>query len=219
MSFDGRPSDQASDWAPGVSLRRAKTPFRQSGKLRIRGVDPIGRAVMSESEITLKITPPRLSRAAVERERLQGFWDEVHERTAIQLVAPAGFGKTTVLLQWRRRWLERGAVVAWMSCDTEDDPARFVTALSRSVRSASGRLGPGSTCSGIAALTDLLSEIAQRGAQTVIVIDEAERLPTATVRTCVQYLLLNAPANLSVAISSRMALPLRIAELAAKGNL
>ncbi|UNK49699.1 LuxR C-terminal-related transcriptional regulator [Lysobacter sp. S4-A87] len=155
----------------------------------------------------------------MERERLLGFWDDVNERTAIQLVAPAGFGKTTALLQWRRRWLEHGAIVAWVGCDDEDDPARFVAALSRAVRSASGRLVPGSPRSGIAALTDLLSEIAQRGAQTVIVIDEAERLPHATVRTCVQYLLLNAPANLSVAIGSRMALPLRVAELAAKGNL
>lgn len=174
---------------------------------------------MSDSEITLKITPPRLSRAAVERERLLEFWDDVHERTAIQLIAPAGFGKTTVLLQWRRRWLAHGAIVAWVGCDGEDDPARFVTALVRSVRNASGRTGPGSSRSGLEALTDLLSEIAQRGAQTVIVIDEAERLPTATVRTCVQYLLLNAPANLSVTIASRVALPLRVAELAAKGNL
>lgn len=174
---------------------------------------------MSDSEITLKITPPRLSRAAVERERLLEFWDDVHERTAIQLIAPAGFGKTTVLLQWRRRWLAHGAIVAWVGCDGEDDPARFVTALVRSVRNASGRSGPGSSRSGLEALTDLLSEIAQRGAQTVIVIDEAERLPTATVRTCVQYLLLNAPANLSVTIASRVALPLRVAELAAKGNL
>ena len=200
------------------SLGRVKTPFGQSGKLRLRGA-PVRQAVMSDSEITLKITPPRLPRAAVERERLLEFWDDVYERTAIQLVAPAGFGKTTVLLQWRRRWLEHGAVVAWLGCDAEDDPARFVTALSRSVSNASGRLGTGSTRSGIAALTDLLSEIAQRGGQTVIVIDEAERLPAATVRTCVQYLLLNAPANLSVAIGSRTALPLRVAELAAKGNL
>lgn len=174
---------------------------------------------MSDSEIILKTTPPRLPSAAMERERLVALWDGISDRTAIQLVAPAGFGKTTVLLQWRRRWLERGAVVAWVSCDAEDDPARFIAALCRSVHSASSDLGPGSPGSGIAALTDLLSEVAQRGAQTVVVIDEAERLPAATVRTCVQYLLLNAPANLSVAIASRLALPLRVAELAAKGNL
>ncbi|HEY5782038.1 MAG TPA: LuxR C-terminal-related transcriptional regulator [Lysobacter sp.] len=173
---------------------------------------------MSESEITLKITPPRLPRAAIDRERLLQFWDEVHDRTAILVAAPAGFGKTTVLLQWRRRWLENGAIVAWLGADGEDDPARFVTALSHAVHSASGRIDH-SRRSGIQKLTDVLSEIAQRGAQTVIIIDDAERLPDATLRGPVQYLLLNAPANLSVAISSRVALPLQVAELAAKGNL
>ena len=173
---------------------------------------------MSESEIILKITPPRLSRAAIDRERLLQFWDAVHERTAILVVAPAGFGKTTLLLQWRRRWLENGAVVAWLGSDAEDDPARFVTALSRAVRSASGRIDR-SRRYGIEALTDLLSENAQRGAQAVIINDDAERLPDATLRGPIQYLLLNAPANLSVVISSRVALPLQIAELAAKGKL
>ena len=86
------------------------------------------------------------------------------------------------------------------------------------MHSASGRIDH-SRRSGIQKLTDLLSEIAQRGAQTVIIIDDAERLPDATLRGPVQYLLLNAPANLSVAISSRVALPLQVAELAAKGNL
>lgn len=195
-----------------------KTPSGQSVNLRTRGVATSDKPPMSDSEITLKITPPRLSRVAVERERLLRFWDDVHERTVIQLVAPAGFGKTTVMLQWRRRWLAHGAIVAWVGCDGEDDPARFVTALARSLSNASGRIGPGTSRSGLEALTDLLSEIAQRGAQTVIVIDDAERLPTVTIRTCVQYLLLNAPANLSVVMGACVALPLRIAELAAKGQ-
>ncbi|WP_460727099.1 AAA family ATPase [Lysobacter rhizosphaerae] len=173
---------------------------------------------MSVSEITLKITPPRLQRTAIERARLMGFWDDVHERTAIQLFAPAGFGKTTVMLQWRRRWLESGAIVAWVTCDNADDPSRFVAALVHSVYNASGRICALSSQSDLDALTDLLAEIAQRGARTVIVIDEARHLPKATVRTCIQYLLSNAPANLSVVIGSRVTLPLHVADLAARGN-
>lgn len=49
-------------------------------------------------------------------------------------------------------------------------------------------------------------------------IDDAERLPEATVRQSLQYLLYNAPANLHVVIGSRVPLALQTAELVAKGN-
>ena len=99
-----------------------------------------------------------------------------------------------------------------------DDPARFVTALSHAVHSASGRIDHRRR-SGIQKLTDVLSEIAQRGAQTVIIIDDAERLPDATLRGPVQYLLLNAPANLSWRFLRAWRCRCRSPQLAAKGNL
>jgi LuxR family maltose regulon positive regulatory protein len=70
----------------------------------------------------------------------------------------------------------------------------------------------------VEALTGLLSDVAMRGTQTVLMIDDGERLPEAAVRTVLQYLLMNAPANLHVVIGARRQLPLQIAELAAKGN-
>ncbi len=179
-------------------------------------------ASMSESEFALKATPPRMPRAALERARLQRFWDDVHDRTAITVIAPAGFGKTTLVLQWRRRWLERGACVAWMTADAHDDPARFAEGLLQATREASGRPPAGTTNrdakSGLEALTVLLSEVAQQGVETVLIVDDAERLPSPTLRGAAQYLLLNAPANLQVVFGSRVALPLQVAELSAKGN-
>jgi len=53
---------------------------------------------MTEPELVLKTTPPRLLRGATKRDRLQPFWISARERAAILLAAPAGFGKTTVLL-------------------------------------------------------------------------------------------------------------------------
>src|SRR4249919_2906357 len=94
---------------------------------------------MSEPAFILKTTPPRMPRMAVERERLARFWADVSDRTAIAVVAPAGFGKSTLLAQWRRRWLEQGALVAWLTVDDKDEPARFTMALLHAVRIASGR--------------------------------------------------------------------------------
>ena len=175
---------------------------------------------MTESEFTLKAAPPRMPRAAVERARLHRFWDDVHDRAAIFIVAPAGFGKTTLLLQWRQRWMEQGAMVAWLTADDQDDPARFTMALLQSLHSAYGIGGDERLARKpyVEALTGMLSEIASRGTLTVIMIDDAEQLPAATMRDALQYLLLNAPANLHVAIGSRVRLPLQTAELGAKGD-
>lgn len=178
---------------------------------------------MTESEFTLKAMPPRLPRAAMERARLQREWERIHDCTAVVVTAPAGFGKTTLLLHWRRCWMEAGALVAWLDTDDQDEPERFTMALLHSLRSASGRsVDPhGAQCTtvpGVEELTRLLSDVAMRGTQTVLMIDDGERLPPASVNFVLQYLLLNAPANLHVVIGTRVPLPLQTAELAAKGH-
>lgn len=178
---------------------------------------------MTESEFILKAMPPRLSRAVMERPRLHRAWDRLHDRTAVVVAAPAGFGKTTLLLHWRRCWMEAGALVAWLDADDQDEPERFTQALLHSLQSASGRpmhhpIAQCTTVPGVEALTRLLSDVAMRGAQTVLVIDDGERLPKASVNSVLQYLLMNAPANLHVVIGTRVPLKLQTAELAAKGN-
>ena len=176
---------------------------------------------MTEPEFTLKSMPPRLPRAALERERLQREWERIHDRTAVVVAAPAGFGKTTLLLHWRRSWMIAGALVAWLDADDQDEPERFAQALLYSLRTASGRpVDPAAQCTtvpGLEGLTRLLSEVAMRGTQTVLMIDDGERLPAASVQTVLQYLLMNAPANLHVVIGTRVPLPLLTAELEAKG--
>jgi len=182
---------------------------------------------MSEPELILKTTPPRLLRGVAKRERLHAFWLSARERAAILATAPAGFGKTTVLLQWRRQWLEQGALVAWLSADVRDEPLRFVLALLHALAGASGKAVFGTLAArcenkadqDLAMLTALLGEIALLGTETVLMLDDAERFPETTVRSSLPYLLLNAPANLHVVIGSRAPLSLPLAELAAKGGL
>lgn len=181
---------------------------------------------MLEPEFILKTTPPRLPRTALERNRLSRIWDIVCDRTAIVVFAPPGFGKTTLLAQWRRRWLAQGALVAWLTSDRHDDPARFNLALLHAIRTASGRSSldtsatddAANTDHGIDTLTGLLAEIASLGKQTVLIVDDAERLPEVS-RQSLAYLLYNAPPNLHVVIGSRVPLSLHTSELAAKGNV
>lgn len=179
---------------------------------------------MHEAEFVLKTTPPRLPRTALDRDRLTHIWESVRDRTAITVVAPAGFGKTVALVHWRKHWLAEGALVAWLSADSNDDPSRFHLGLLHALRAASGRAALNTSANenlanadaGIEMLTGLLAEIAGLGQATVLIVDDAERLPEASGRS-LSYLLCNAPPNLHVAIGTRTPLDLRLGELAAKG--
>ncbi|MFO1398708.1 MAG: LuxR C-terminal-related transcriptional regulator [Burkholderiales bacterium] len=182
---------------------------------------------MPDPALILKTTPPRASRAALPRERMTQLWAELRDRTAISIAAPAGFGKTTLLVQWRRLWMESGAIVAWVTLDDQDDPARFAEVLLYAMRAASGRASfdrlmqehAGTESHGFDTLTGLLAEIAALASPTVLMLDDAERLPDETLRGSLAYLLMNAPPNLHVVVGTRGPLKVPTAELDAHGQL
>lgn len=183
---------------------------------------------MFEFDAILKTVPPRLPHSPLKRERLIQRWKDLRDRTAVAVVAPAGFGKTTLLLQWRQLWLKRNAMVAWVSADAGDDPARFTTTLLQALRSLHGRDASGfdavATMHGngsareMEVMTGVLAEIAGQSHQTVLIVDEAERLPDTTLEL-IRYLFLNAPANFRILTGSRKPVSIATTELAAKGHL
>jgi LuxR family maltose regulon positive regulatory protein len=181
---------------------------------------------MADPQFILKTTPPRAPRSAVPRERLAQIWTDVRDRTAIGVGAPGGFGKTTLLIQWRRLWLEQGALVAWLTLDERDDPMRFVQGLLQALRSASGRAAFDTLARQFAeapdrdldVVTGMLAEVASLATPTALILDDGERLPEQTARELLTYLIHNAPPNFHVVVGSRGALPLPTWDLAAHGN-
>jgi LuxR family maltose regulon positive regulatory protein len=90
-----------------------------------------------------KLAPPRSRVATVPREALLQHLDRAAELPLTLLLAPPGFGKTTLLGQWHQRLRERGeAAVAWLSLDEDDaDPRRFLAYLALAARGAGIELG------------------------------------------------------------------------------
>lgn len=182
---------------------------------------------MPDARLQLKTAPPRLGRGIASRARLDRRWAEVGDRTAIVVTAPQGFGKTTLLAQWRRHWLEQGALVAWASLDAQDDRARFVDLLFFALRAATGResfvtaaaQGRLQSNRELEALTTLLAEIAGLATPTVIILDDAHRMPQDTLREVLAYLLNNAPPNLQCLIGTRRPLEVDLSDLVAGGRL
>ncbi|UUZ64601.1 AAA family ATPase [Polaromonas sp. P1-6] len=137
--------------------------------------------------------------------------------------APAGFGKTSLLAQWRREYLALGVVVAWVSAQAGDDPRRLAQSLALAVRVAAGRPGFGhglleaGAPGGMENITVFLAELAQAALNVVLIIDEADRLPAAS-REALVYLLRNAPANLRTVVAARADCQLGVDDLVDYGK-
>ena len=159
-------------------------------------------------DLLLKITPPRVPPHLVARSRLLASDDRFRACPVILVQAPPGFGKTSLLAQWRREHLAQGSVVAWLSAQARDDPQRLVQALALAVRKGAGRPTFGHTLlepvaqPGLEGITGWLAEVAKLALNVVLIVDEADTLPPASV-DALAYLLRNAPPNLRAVVAAR----------------
>lgn len=175
-------------------------------------------------DLLLKVTPPRVPRHQLARARLQAEHASLRDHAVLLVQAPAGFGKTALLAQWRREHLAQGRIVAWLTAQAHDDVARLVQGLALAVRLGAGRptfghtLIEGSGAAGLEGVTAWLAEIAQTALDIVLIVDEVDRLP-ADSREAFAYLLRNAPANLRIAFAARADGQLDIDDLVAYGEV
>lgn len=177
--------------------------------------------------LVLKLTPPRLRKSLLTRERLSKLRASVEDVAVILLEAPAGYGKTSLLAQWRLDWLHTGARVTWFDLDSNDSITSLGSGIIEGLRRASGQANFGHDAregllrgSGLAqAATSLLAEIAETAHPTVIILDNGERISDPALIELCDYMLHNLPANLQIVIGSRSRLPLAINDLVAHGNL
>jgi LuxR family maltose regulon positive regulatory protein len=173
----------------------------------------------------LRTTPPKAPRHQLLRSRL-GLDDEnLRDRSVLLVEAPPGFGKTSLLGQWRREFLARGAAVAWLSADDHSDARHFLQALTLAVRVGCGRPtfgrylieGGDALLGELEGITTWLSEVGQTALDIVLIVDEAERLAENNLSALV-YLLHNLPPNLRVVIGGRNRLDAALADLMAYGS-
>jgi LuxR family maltose regulon positive regulatory protein len=198
--------------------RKRSSPTNRTSVTTHAARAPVG----APDDLLLKVTPPRVPRHQVARPRLQSSDPELRDQPVILVQASAGFGKTSLLAQWRREHLARGSVVAWLSSQPQDDVGRFVHGLALAVRVGAGRPSFGHTLiespgPGLEGVTAWLAEVAQSALDIVLIVDEAERLPAATLEA-LTYLLRNAPSNLRVVVAARADRSMEIDDLVAYGS-
>lgn len=120
--------------------------------------------------------------------------------------APGGYGKTCVLLQWRRDSLFDGQMVVWLSIPDAMNAQSFVRALGLALAEASGRpevvaeLGEQPV---MLAMTAWLHRVAQLGRETLVMLDDVHQLPDDVVGGPLSYLVNNLPANVRLVLAAR----------------
>jgi LuxR family transcriptional regulator, maltose regulon positive regulatory protein len=154
-----------------------------------------------------KIHPPGLRRDEVPRSRTIRSLAEARDTRVISIVAPPGYGKTTLLAQWAR---SQQRPVAWLTIDPADnDVVSLFSYLSAAVERVApldqgvvAKLeSPGLPPYAIARL--LLSALPESGADVLVVIDDAHHLTDYSVLDALGELVEKLPQGWQIAIAGR----------------
>ena len=179
----------------------------------------------AEVVITTKLFRPGLRQQTVERKRLHDLLREGRTLPLTLVVAPAGWGKSTIVADW----LARDDVTAgWVSLDGGDnDPKRFWRYLLLAAGQAGSAAGPAALrrldAGRLDVLRDVLpafvNELASAQAPLVLVLDDYHLVTSAQVHATVATLLDRCPPQLHLMLITRADPPLPLSRLRVRGDL
>lgn len=158
--------------------------------------------------ILTKIAPSARPSQQVPRESLLRRLDAVISHRLTLLQAPAGYGKTSLLIQWHHLLVERGIEVAWLTLEEEEsDPSRFAEYVMAALIEGSpinGKdRGSGENMPMRAALAAIVNRLSHAERDTVLILDDFHRAESEGVCNFVRGLIKLAPPRLHLVIASR----------------
>ncbi|WP_245863403.1 hypothetical protein [Candidatus Viridilinea mediisalina] len=171
--------------------------------------------------LPLKLVSPAPRSETLLRPDLQALLAEVRLRPATLVVAPAGYGKTTLMIQWVADLERTGATVAWVSLDADDSaPAMLLAYLVRAFQRQRPEVGEEAwrilhsaaqlerdwpLVAG-ALMSDLQTALVQ---PTFLCIDDYHQIADGPITgALLTYMLRAAPPNLHIVVASRRPLDL-----------
>jgi LuxR family maltose regulon positive regulatory protein len=170
-----------------------------------------------------KLRPDTARAGVVQRTKLVERLSSADEARVVSIVAPAGYGKSTLLAQWLEHDHRRGA---WLTLDHYDnDPATLLSDAAQSLQLA-GLLSSDAPAEfrftsktalshGVWALVGSMSE----ATPGILILDQADSLRSRASRDVVAELAARMPPNVTLAVASRSDIRLPAARLRSRGEL
>ncbi len=176
---------------------------------------------MPQPFLTTKLAIPRSSTRTIARQALVDRWMSAFEsgRKITLLCAPAGYGKTTLMLGLLSA---SNAAVAWLSLDEDDnDTNRFLSYLCAAFQKADVPLSndlytllqDAGFQSPDVLITMLIGSIAEYSKRILLVLDDYHAIRNSKIHTLLQFMLTHQPPNLHIALLSREDPPLPLTRL------
>ncbi|AHK35578.1 Serine/threonine-protein kinase pknK (plasmid) [Rhodococcus opacus PD630] len=159
-----------------------------------------------------KFRPPTTTRQLVRRDRLLEMLRAGGQRRLTLVHAPAGFGKSSLVAQWRGELIAAGIAVAWLTVDRDDDNvvwflSHLVEAIQRVRPEVVGDLGQTLEEHGQAVerfvLTSLINRLHDSDNPLVVVIDDWHQVTATEPIAAMEFLLDNGCHHLPLVVSSR----------------
>lgn len=174
--------------------------------------------------IPSKLTRPTRLNNAILRPRILQKLEEASSHKLILFHSPAGYGKTTIVVQW----LLNHAHTAWFSIDKNDnDEFHFVNYLLQTINKAcdntclkTASIAQRRQYTNIPALfSHLFEELAGYNKQTYIVLDDYHLIDNPDIDNGLKFFIKHIPENFTLVITSRSLPSLGIANLRVRDQL
>lgn len=185
---------------------------------------------MATRMLKTKLFVPPLRQEIVARSQLVALLDGVQKRPFALISAPAGFGKTTLVVEWIKEKAEGRRMkdellpsqTAWLSLEEADnDPIRFLRYVVAALQTAvpdlpddvTGLLDEQTPFAVDGVLTDLLNALTAVSHPIILVLDDYHLIEDDDIHSGIAFLLDHMPANLHLIMTTRQDPPLPLARL------
>ena len=174
--------------------------------------------------VASKLRPPLIRPGTVRRSSLIERLARGGPGPIVAVVAPAGYGKTTLLSQWAER---NGQAFAWVSVDEADnDPKVLLSYVAEALdavepideRVFDALTSPASSVPG-SVVPRLGSAFSSMTSPVVLVLDDVHLLRNSECRAALSMLADHVPGGSRLVLAGRAQPPLRIARLRAEGKI